>query len=127
MSRIKRHDLEILKSQARTKEDLRVFCRFALNSVQARFKDLKIGEKGSGTALDIGGGGAGIETARELKPRTPLELWFDLPDGYEPIHLLGKVVWSRLSGAVWKTGVSFDRPRLMGLSRILRMEASSSM
>ncbi|HAJ57097.1 MAG TPA: hypothetical protein DCL35_04935 [Candidatus Omnitrophica bacterium] len=122
MSRTKRYKFEILKSDAQAKEDGRVFCRFALDSVPMRFKDLKIGEKGSAVALDIGGGGAGIESARELKPRTPLELWFDLPDGYEPMHLLGKVVWSQLSGAAWKVGVSFDRPRLMSLSRILKVE-----
>ncbi len=122
MSRTKRLKLNVLKGQEQTGEDKRIFCRFSLDKVPVRFKDLKIGEKGDAVACDISGAGAGIESARELKPRTPLELWFDLPDGFEPMHMLGKVVWSNLLGTTWKVGVSFDRPRLMSISRILTLD-----
>ncbi len=122
MPKKKRSELQILANDAPSQDDGRVFCRFALERVPVRFKDLKIGEKGSAICKDISGGGAGIESAREIRPRTPLEMWFDLPDGYEPLHLLGKVAWSYQTGPAWRLGISFDRPKLMGLSRILKLE-----
>lgn len=125
MAKIRRSELQVLKAVAE-KEDNRVFCRFALGDVPVRFKDLKIGEKGSVVCKDISGGGAGIESAREIKPRTPLEMWFDLPDGFEPMHFVGKVAWSHLLGATWKLGIAFDKPRLMSMARILKWETSAS-
>ena len=45
MARQKRRQLEIVAGNATPQEDKRVFCRFALNRVPVRFKDLKIGDK----------------------------------------------------------------------------------
>jgi len=122
MPKIRRTDIQVQKSGPPQKEDLRVFSRFAINDVPVRFKDLKIGEKGSAVCKDLSGGGAGIQAQSEVRPRTPLEMWFDLPDGYEPMHLLGKVVWSSQQGSSWRLGIAFDRPRLMSMSRILKYE-----
>lgn len=126
MRKAKRSEFHILKNNVSAKEDKRVFCRFALDGVPVRFKDLKIGEKGSTVCKDISGGGACVESAQGIKPHTPLELWFDLPDGFEPMHLLGKVAWSHQLIAGWRMGLSFDRPKLMSLSRILKMETSDN-
>ena len=129
MAKVKRKKLEILQSKScdsSSDADNRIFCRFALNDVSVRFKDLKIGEKGDGICKDISGGGISAEFTREVKPRTPLEIWVDLPDGFEPLHLLGKVVWSNLLGASCHVGVTFDKPRLMSLSRILKLETSDN-
>jgi len=120
MAKAKRRELAILKNTAAVQDDRRVFCRFALDNVPVRFKDLKIGEKSSGVCRDIGGGGAGIECREELKAKTPLEMWFDLPDGFEPMHLLGKVAWSSLVGSSWRAGVAFDKARMMSLARIMK-------
>ena len=122
MAKVKRSDREILKDETAVQDDKRIFCRFVLGDVPVRLKDLKVGEKTNGMCRDIGGGGAGVECAQELKVRTPLEMWFDLADGFEPMHLLGKVVWTRLLNASWRVGVAFDKPRLMSLARILRLE-----
>ncbi len=124
MPKAKRTDIEILRDKPAAKEDGRVFCRFAMQDIPVRFKDLKIGERVNGVCKDISGGGAGVEVGRELRPRTPIEMWFDLPDGYEPMHLLGKVVWSSQLGTAWRLGISFDRPRLMSMARILKYEAT---
>jgi len=121
MVRAKRNRLEVLKEEPSVKDDKRVFCRFSLDNVPVRLKDLKVGEKTNGVCRDIGGGGAGIECSGEIRPRTPLELWFELPDGFEPLHLLGKVAWVRPSGSLSRFGVAFDRARLMSISRILRV------
>jgi len=100
----------------------RVFCRFNLNSVPVRFKDLKVGDRGEAWCHDISGSGAGLSSSRELRSKTPLEMWFDLPDSFEPMHLLGKVSWSRQEKEGWRIGVSFDRQRLVSLARILRLD-----
>ena len=120
MPRAKRRELEIVQGDASFRDDKRVFCRFAVKDAPVRFKDLRVGEKGSAVCKDISGGGAGFECSQELKMRTPLELWFDLDDGYEPLHVLGKVSWLRQMEKHWHIGVAFDRPRLMSLSRILQ-------
>ena len=119
----KRHDLEVLHGDASAIDDKRVFCRFALPDVPVCFKDLKIGEKGQAVCKDIGGGGAGVEGVQEIKTRTPLEMWFNLSDGFEPMHLLGRAVWSRPSGKNWRTGIVFDKQRFMDLTRVLKAEA----
>jgi hypothetical protein len=126
MAKQKRNRLEIVPSSSLSREDKRVFCRFVLNDVPLRLKDLKIGEKNSAICKDLSGGGAGVECVQEIKPRTPLEMWFDLPDGFEPLHCLGKVIWSRLSGATWQAGVAFERPKLISLARILKLQVSEN-
>lgn len=120
MSKVKRRELEIVPSNTASRNDKRVFCRFVVEDIPVRFKDLKVGERGNAICRDIGGGGAGIECNQELRVKTPLELWFDLADGFDPMHLLGKVSWLRSVGTNWRVGVAFDRPRMMSLSRILQ-------
>lgn len=124
MNKAKRNRLEVLQSdpQEPRDEDKRVFCRFALPDVPMRFKDLKVGDRGVAVCKDISGGGVGLECSQQIKPRTPIEMWLDLPDGHDPLHLLGKAVWSKEAESNWRVGVSFVRPKLMELSRILRLE-----
>ncbi|MGE5280298.1 MAG: PilZ domain-containing protein, partial [Deltaproteobacteria bacterium] len=100
----------------------RVFCRFSLKDVPVRLKDLKAGGHGEALCQDISGSGAGLSSEREVRPKTPLEMWFDLPDDFEPMHLLGKVAWARHDDDHWHIGVSFDRQRLLSLARILKLE-----
>jgi len=120
MAKAKRKNLEILKDTG-YEDDKRVFSRFAVDNLPVRFKDLKIGQRGTAVCHDISGSGAGIDSPSEVKPRTPLEMWFDLPDGFEPMHLLGKVAWSQSLGDTWKLGVSFDKARFMSMARLLKV------
>ncbi len=124
MGKPKRGSPRILYGSVPGEDDKRVFCRFVMPDVPVRFKDLKVGERGEGTCSDMGGGGAGLVCRREVKVKTPLEMWFDLPDGFEPLHLLGRVAWIRQEGEGWRTGINFDRQRLMSMARILRLEES---
>lgn len=123
MPRAKRSRLEILHGDASALDDKRAFCRFALPDIPIRFKDLKSGLKGEMRGKDIGGGGACVGCVEGIKPKTPLELWFDLPDGFEPLHLLGKAVWAMAKGTSWHVGISFERQRLMSMARILKLSA----
>ena len=127
MQRAKRNQLELVTSDHPALDDKRVFCRFVLHDIPVRFKDLKAGGKTQGVCKDIGGGGAGIECAEEIKPRTPLELWFDLPDGFEPLHLLGKAAWAKAQGGLWRLGVAFDKQKLMDIARVLKISSLDDM
>ncbi len=127
MRKTKRSRLDIVATKTTMEDDNRLFCRFALDQVPVRFKDLRVGERGAGVCKDIGGGGAGLECSREVRVRTPLEMWFELADGFEPMHILGKVVWTRMSEGSCKVGVAFDKPRFMSLARILRLETTEDL
>ncbi len=122
MGKAKRKRTNPMPEAPIAEHERRVFCRFNLNDVPVRFKDLKVGEHGEARCHDISGSGAGFSSARGLQPRTPLEMWFDLPDKFEPMHLLGKVSWTRQEQAGWRIGVAFDRQRLVSLARVLKLE-----
>jgi len=122
MGKAKRKQTRPMPEAPIPEHERRVFCRFNLNEVPVRFKDLKIGEHGEARCHNISGSGAGLSSGRELRPKTPLEMWFDLPDKFEAMHLLGKVSWTRQESVGWKIGVTFDRQRLMSLARILKLE-----
>lgn len=53
---------------------------------------------------DIGKGGIGIRTEKELEVGSPLKLTVELPDGKPPLRVLGKVAWTK-RGAM---GVAFE-------------------
>lgn len=122
MRKARRGVLRVLRGQTPGEDDRRLFCRFALPRVEVHFKDLKFGERGRAFCQDIGGGGAGFELDQEVKARTPLEMWFELPDGFEPLHLLGRVAWSRPEGESWHVGITFERQRLLEMARVLRLQ-----
>lgn len=120
MGKMRRSQLVVLRGDPGGADDKRVFCRLGLEDLPMRFKDLKIGERGEGVCQDISGGGAGLFLRREIRPKTPLEMWFDLSDGLEPMHLLGRVIWSHQERDGWRAGITFDRQRLLSMSRILK-------
>jgi hypothetical protein len=122
MPKAKRGMLRVLHGRSPGDDDRRLFCRFALPRIQVHFKDLKVGDKGAAVCQDIGGGGARFDLDQEVKAHTPLEMWFDLPDGLGPMHLLGKVAWARPEGEAWRAGISFDRQRLIEMSRVMRLQ-----
>ena len=124
MGKVKRRELEIVRDSVANEDDKRVFCRFNMAEISVKCKDLKSGDHLSGVCDDFSAGGIGLKSVIELKPKTPLEIWIDFPQSMEPIHLLGKVVWTKLAeGAFFKTGVAFDNPRLMSLAPLMRVAA----
>lgn len=99
----------------------RMFSRFRVN-FPVRFRNLNVGRRGEGVCTDIGAGGVSIEMNQALDPRTPLEMWLEIADGFEPINLKGRVIWShKYATESNKTGVVFDCPRLIAFSRVLKL------
>ena len=108
------------KEDNKSKEQ-RMFSRFRVN-FPTRFRNLNVGRRGEGQCTDIGAGGVGIETQQEVENRTPVEIWIDVADGYDPINLKGRVVWSKRSSTEnGRIGIVFDCPRLIAFSRVLKM------
>ncbi len=105
----------------KTSKEHRMFSRFRVN-FPTRFRNLNVGRRGEGVCADIGAGGVGIESKTEIQPKTPLEVWIDIADGFDPINLKGRVVWSeKINSENCRTGVVFDCPRLIAFSRVLKM------
>lgn len=102
-------------------KEQRMFSRFRVN-FPVRFRNLNVGRRGEGRCVDIGAGGVSIDMNQELEPKTPLEMWLDIADGFEPINLKGRVVWSKKTEPEnSRTGIVFDCPRLIAFSRVLKM------
>lgn len=70
--------------------------------------------------VDISANGVGLVTEESLTPETTLEMWLDIPDHHEPLHVLGKVVWTYdLEDNIHKrVGVQLGEERLINLGRI---------
>lgn len=104
-----------------TSSEQRMFSRFRVN-FPTRFRNLNMGKRGEGLCVDIGAGGVGIESSLAIDPKTPVEMWIDVADGFEPINLKGRAVWSQKDETEnYRTGIVFDCPRLIAFSRVLKM------
>lgn len=101
-------------------EDRRIFARLPV-SLPLRFIDVGENKEGEAETQDISAKGIGLVTNEELSPRTPLEMWLQLPDRSEPLYTRGEVVWSRaLEPNKYQVGVELEKADLMGMARVLR-------
>jgi hypothetical protein len=86
-----------------------------------RFLNLHEGTEGQAHTHDVSAKGLGLSTKEELKPRTRLEMWLQVPDSKDPIYTRGEVVWLRpASDNGYRVGIDLEKADLVGLSRILR-------
>ncbi|MFH1691535.1 MAG: PilZ domain-containing protein [Candidatus Omnitrophota bacterium] len=122
MAKRKRSQLQIVSDRPGRESDKRFFCRFMLKDFTIRFKDLRLGDKFGGVCKNISAGGMGVVANWNVQLKTPVEIWLDCQDGFEPFHIIGKVVWSVGTQDSCYMGIVFDRPRLMSMSRILKLE-----
>lgn len=101
-------------------EDRRIFERFRAH-FPLRFLSVEGNREGRAVTQDISAKGVGFVTDAELIPRSPLEMWLEVPDKGEPIYARGEVVWTKmLEPAKFRTGVELEKADLMGISRVLR-------
>lgn len=112
-------ELEI-KIGGETMQDRRIFARFPVN-YPLKFIDLKANEEAEAQTQNISAKGIGLVTDKELKARTPLEMWLEIPDRGEPLYTRGEVVWAKtLQPNKYRIGVELEKADLMGISRIFR-------
>lgn len=104
------------------KSDNRIFFRNPLYDVKTNIKNVNTGERFDAFVKDISGSGMGIATSREFGAGTIFEISLEIPDGFGPLKLLGRVVWSKeLDFFGHRTGVTILNPRFMSVSRILKL------
>lgn len=104
------------------KSDNRIFFRNPLYDVKTSIKNVNTGERFDAFVKDISGSGMGIATAREFRAGTIFEISLEIPDGFGPLKLLGRVVWSKeIDFLGHRTGVTILNPRFMSVSRILKL------
>jgi len=104
------------------KTDNRIFFRNPLYDVRASIKNVNTGERFEASIKDISGSGMGLSTPETLAAGTVLEISVDIPDGFGPLKLLGRAVWSQpLDFFGVRTGVTILNPRFMSVARILKL------
>lgn len=104
------------------KSDNRIFFRNSLYDVKARIKNVNTGEYFDGFIKDVSGSGMGMATSRYFNPGVVFEISLEIPDGFGPLKLLGRVVWSKETDFLGhRTGIVILNPRFMSVSRILKL------
>jgi hypothetical protein len=104
------------------KSDNRIFFRNLVYDVKAQVKNVNNGERFGACIKDISGSGMGLSTGQQFGAGTIFEIALEIPDGFGPLKLLGRVVWSReLNYLGYRTGIVILNPRFMSVSRILKL------
>lgn len=100
-------------------KDRRTFARIKIN-IPLKFLNPVTDKEGEAKIVDISANGVGFLVEEDMSPETPLEIWLDIPDHHEPLHLLGRVIWSSPSGNNQhkRVGVHLEEQRLIGVGRI---------
>ncbi len=105
---------------AETFEDRRRFFRFLVD-LPLKFIKKYSNLEGQGRTRDASAAGVGMFAPEDLKARTNIELWIEVPDGHEPIYTQGEVVWSKMIGTNrYAIGISLYKVDLMVMSRIVK-------
>ena len=102
-------------------EDRRLFERLSA-SFSLRFLDFATNKVGEGRVRDVSANGVGFVSSEYLAPNTALGIWLEAPGQDEPFYTRGAVAWSESIGSEQhRIGVRLERPQLMGIARILRL------
>ena len=97
-------------------EDRRSFGRYAMD-LPLKFFSLYYGQ---GQTKDISPTGIGMVTQEELKPKTHLEIWIQVP-GDGPLYTQGYVVWSRKNELnQYQVCVVLEDIDLVAMSRLIK-------
>lgn len=115
-------EISSVETRAVIKTDNRIFFRNSLYDVKTHIKNVNTGERFEAFVKDISGSGMGLATSQEFAAGTIFEISLEIPDGFGPLKLLGRVVWSKEVNFFGpRTGVVILNPRFMSVSRILKL------
>ncbi len=71
---------------------------------------------------DVAGQGLKITTKEQMFLRDSVSLLIELPDGFEPLALSGRIVWTKEKApGLWEMGVEFYETHLMKMQRMFRL------
>ena len=119
-----RHSALAEEARPVVKTDTRIFFRNPLYDVRTQIKNVANGDRFDALVKDISGSGMGLGTTREFPQGTVFEIALEIPDGFGPLKLLGRVVWSKVASeqlSEARTGVVILNPRFMSVARILKL------
>ncbi len=99
-------------------KDSRVFERFSAR-YPVRFKHTK-DDFGTDVFLrDASAEGARFTTKQRIFINDCVSLLVQLPDGFSPLILSGRIVWTKpLASSLWEFGLRFHNVKLMEMQRI---------
>ena len=110
------------ETRSAAKVDNRVFFRNPLYDVKTRIKNIHTGDRFEAYVKDLSGSGMGLGSTQACAKGTVLEISLEIPDGFGPLKLLGRVVWSKQDAYEGcRAGVVILNPRFMSVSRILKL------
>lgn len=99
--------------------DRRRFERIPLNT-PVKFFDVASNRENMGQTRDISAQGIGLLTNQQLPPGTHLEMWLEISNRGNALHINGKVVWSEEVGPNrFRAGISLDKPQFLGMGLVL--------
>jgi len=99
--------------------DRRRFERIPL-TMPVKFLDVASNQESIAQAHDISAQGIGLLTNQRLPPDTHLEMWLEIPNRCNPLHIKGKVVWSEeIEPNRYREGISLDKPQFLGMALVL--------
>lgn len=101
-------------------DDRRIFARFAVD-FPVGLLDPHQDQEEVAQACNISAKGLALISQKEIAPKTPLELWLQIPDQQEPLYTRGEVTWVQKEGeARYRMGINLEKADLMGFSRVFR-------
>jgi hypothetical protein len=101
--------------------DRRLSKRFAAK-MSLRFLNLNTGKEGYAHTRDFSAKGLGCLTSHNVKPRSLLEIWLDIPDKGKPLYARGKVAWTKcLAPERYRIGINLEKANLIGLDHALQI------
>lgn len=101
-------------------DDRRLFARIDVK-IPLRFLVEKSDIEKKGETVDISANGVGFITNETVPPDTELEFWLDIPDHHQPLHLCGRVVWTKVvkENQHLHVGVCLENQEFIGLARAI--------
>lgn len=98
----------------------RRFSRFSI-AIPLTYCSLDSSKINQAQTHDISVQGIGFITNDELAPQTSLDIWLNMPDNAEQIHIKGEVVWSKKIGFNnYRIGISLRDSTLKPIPLVLR-------
>lgn len=101
--------------------DRRIFERIPVD-FPLRLKNNAQDKESNGYCWDVSANGVGLFSKEKLGRNDRLEMWLELPQKYNPLHLSGEVVWVReAQPQIWRVGIQLLKTHLMDLSLVMRL------
>jgi len=113
-----------MNSDNQTSADRRLFQRFSAR-YPAKFEDSREDFGDKIYLRDASAQGVRLRTKERLFINDSVTIEVTLPDGYQPMHIRGQVIWSKSDEPnFWDVGLNLHDTKLMRMSRLFKFVES---